>query len=122
MDDVRKRMDAQDAAVASIRGDTNVQALAMQGVQKTMESMAANVGTILDHLGKEEEDGNGNYKGTGLLGRMRRVEREQRSLRELYHRWIAFGAGFSACLGGAVVIVWWLLGDKLAIVLKGTGH
>jgi hypothetical protein len=122
MEDMRKRLDQQDTILHGVRGDTQLQAQALQRVELGYAQVGKDVATILLHLGKEEEDGQGNYMGTGLLGRVRRVERSQRTLRELYHRWIAFGAGFSGCLGGAVVIIWWLLGDKLAIVLKGTGH
>ncbi len=118
MDEMRKRMDDQDLVIMGIRGDTLVQASALQGVQKDLGVIGKDVTSVLAILGKEEEDGAGNYLGTGLLGRVRRVERSQRSLRELYHRWIAFGSGFVFCGGAALAILWWLLGDKLAIVLK----
>lgn len=122
MEDMRHKLDAQDGVINAIRGDTQLQAGALQRVENQFKLIGNDVAAILLHLGKEEEDGQGNYTGTGLLGRVRRVERGQKSLRELYHRWIAFGSGFVMCLGGAISIVWWLLGDKLAIVLKGTGH
>jgi hypothetical protein len=123
MEDLRRRLDDQDKITQGMRGDMTIQATAMQGIQKEIAAMTASVTALVTALGEEKEDGTGNYLGTGLLGRMRRVERSQRSLRELYHRWIAFGAGFSACLGVSVAIIWWLLGDRLAIVLKATtGH
>lgn len=122
LEDVRKRMDTQDALISAIRGDTLTQAQALQGVQNSLVQMAKDLGTIAAAIGEEKEDGQGNYLGTGLLGRVRRVERGQRSLRELYHRWIAFGSGFVACGGVAAGMIWWLLSDKLALVLKGTGH
>lgn len=129
LEDVRHRMDGQDALIAAIRGDTQIQAQAlqsqaqiMQGFKEAMGQMAKDVATIALAIGEEKEDGAGNYLGTGLLGRTRRVERAQRSLRELYHRWIAFGSGFVACGGVLGAALWWLLSDKLALVLKGTGH
>jgi hypothetical protein len=122
MEDLKGRLDTQDAITNGIRGDMIIQATAMQGIQKEIASLASSVNTLVSSLGEEREDGAGNYLGTGLLGRVRRVERSQRSLKELYHRWIAFGSGFCACLTASVAILWWLLGDKLAIVLKGTGH
>lgn len=121
MEDLENRMKAQDSVIQSIRGDMTIQATAAQGMQKELMTISADIKAFVAAMGEEKEDGQGNYLGTGLLGRVRRVERAQRTLRELYHRWIAFGAGFSACLGGAVLIIWWLLGDKLAIVLKGAG-
>jgi hypothetical protein len=122
MDELKGRLDAQDSVVGAIRGDMTIQATAMQGVQKDLGTLTSAVTALVAAIGEEKEDGAGNYLGTGLLGRTRRVERAQRSLRELYHRWIAFGSGFCACLTAATAIIWWLLGDKLAIVLKGTGH
>lgn len=123
LEDVRKRMDTQDVLISAIRGDTLTQAQALQGVQNTLVQIAKDLGTVAAAIGEEKEDGQGNYLGTGLLGRTRRVERAQRSLRELYHRWIAFGSGFVMCAGAFVVALWWLIGDKVAIVLKGTvGH
>lgn len=130
LEDVRHRMDAQDEVIKGIRGDTLSQAgviqrveLSMQSMAKNMEAMASNMAVMALAIGEEKEDGQGNYLGTGLLGRTRRVERAQRSLRELYHRWIAFGSGFVFCGGAAGAAIWWLLSDKLSLVLKGTtGH
>lgn len=122
LEDVRHKLDLQDATISAIRGDTLTQAQALQAVQTAIAQMAKDVSVIALAIGEEKEDGQGNYLGTGLLGRTRRVERAQRSLRELYHRWIAFGSGFVACGGVASAALWWLLSDKLSLVLKGTGH
>lgn len=122
MEDVVHRLDTQDGVINAIRGDVLTQAQALQGVQTSLVQMSKDLTIIAQAIGEEKEDGAGNYLGTGLLGRTRRVERAQRSLRELYHRWIAFGSGFVACGGVASAAIWWLLSDKLALVLKGTGH
>lgn len=119
LEDVRHRMDLQDGVIAAIRGDTLTQAQALQSVQISVAQMAKDISIIAHAVGEEKEDGEGNYIGTGLLGRTRRVERAQRSLRELYHRWIAFGSGFVACGGIFGAAVWWLLQGKLELVLKG---
>jgi uncharacterized coiled-coil protein SlyX len=115
MDDLRARLDAQDATINSMRGDVNLQTGAVQRVETLMKS-------LIEKMGDEEEDGQGGYVGTGVMGRLRRNEVQVSKLKELYHRWIAFGAGFCACLGTALLVIWWLIGDKLDIVLKGTGH
>lgn len=122
LNDLGHRMDVMDGTVHAIRGDQLTQSQALQAVQVSMAQMAKDVALIVQAIGEEKEDGQGNYLGTGLLGRTRRVERAQRTLRELYHRWIAFGSGFVACGGVAATALWWLLSDKLALVLKGTGH
>ena len=74
--------------------------------------------TIVHLLGEEKEDGKGEVLGTGLLGRMRRTEKSVQSLMTQYKIWIAFGAGFIMCAGGAGGLLWWAFGDKLALVLK----
>jgi hypothetical protein len=112
MDDLKARMDTQDASINSIRGDVNLQTGALQRVEKAMTS-------ILAKLGDEQEDGQGGYTGTGLMGRTRRNEIQAVKLKELYHRWIAFGAGFCACFGALVAVLWWAFGDKIGFVLKG---
>lgn len=115
MDDLKARLDAQDVSISSIRGDVNLQTGALQRVENLMK-------VVLDRLGDEKEDGQGGYTGTGLMGRTRRNEIQVTKLKELYHRWIAFGAGFCACFGTLVAVLWWAFGDKIGIVLKGTGH
>ncbi len=122
MNDLGHRMDVMDGVINAVRGDQLTQSQALQAVQVSMAQMAKDLSVVAQAIGEEKEDGQGNYLGTGLLGRTRRVERAQRSLRELYHRWIAFGSGFVACGGVAGAALWWLLSDKLALVLKGTGH
>lgn len=115
MDDLIKRLDDHESAIKGARGDIGLQAAALQRIENAIK----NLGTL---IGIEEEDGSGGYKGTGIVGRTRRNEAEVRALKALYHRWIAFGAGFCASFGIFVAAVWWIVGDKIAIVLKGTGH
>lgn len=122
MEDMKRRMDSQDSTIQAIRGDMTIQATAMQGIQKDLVKLTGSISTLVAAMGEEREDGAGNYLGTGLLGRVRRVERGQRSLRELYHRWIAFGAGFTTCLGTSAAAIWWLLNHQVPEVLKMTGH
>lgn len=115
MEDLSRRLDEQDNAITGARGDITILGVAVQRVETLLKGMVAVLGT-------EEEDGKGGYTGTGIVGRTRRNEADVRALKALYHRWIAFGAGFCACLGGSAVLVWYVIGDKIAIVLKGTGH
>lgn len=112
MDELKTRMDAQDASFNSLRGDVNLQTGAIQRVENMLKD-------IVLKMGDEKEDGDGGYVGTGMMGRLRRNEVQVVKLRELYHRWIAFGSGFCACLTALVAFLWWAFGDQISIVLRG---
>jgi hypothetical protein len=115
---MERRMDALDIKVSAL--DAKVGELAANGdlILAAIQRTEAHYKEISDKLGKETEDGNGGFLGTGLFGRMGRNERAVANMTMTFRIWIAFGTG--AC--GTIVIcwgiVWWLLGDKLATILK----
>lgn len=115
MDELRRRLDGQDRALEQVRNDQSTMILAVQRVEKS-------IADILTAVGMEKEDGQGGYSGTGLLGRARRTEIRQDKLERLYRQWIAYGAGFVSCFTVIAGVVWWLIGDKIELVLKGSGH
>jgi len=88
--------------------------------QMTLQRVEGKMDAILLLVGSEEEDGDGGFKGVGLLGRMRRVEESQTSLLSKYKTWIAWGGGFVTAMTFMVAVIWWLIADKLEIALKGT--
>lgn len=116
---VMKKLEEHDRKFEQQSNDSNLTTLALQGVQKEVKGVVQALEKIALVLGNEEEDGAGNFRGTGIVGRTRRNESEVRKLKALYHRWIAWGAGFTTCAALFLVAMWWLIGDKLAIVLKG---
>lgn len=89
--------------------------------QMTLQRVEGKMDAILLLVGSEEEDGDGGFKGVGLLGRMRRVEESQTSLLGKYKTWIAWGGGFVTAGSAMTAFIWWLVADKLELVLKGTG-
>jgi hypothetical protein len=99
-----------------VEGVIRNQELATQAMLRVESKMDA----ILLLVGAEEEDGDGGFKGVGLLGRMRRVEESQTSLLSKYKMWIAWGGGFLTCGSAMTLFIWWLVADKLELVLKGT--
>lgn len=131
-----RRMDKQDGAIAAVQrtvGSVETQmgsfAQALQSTQKQMQDdakawtarhteMMAAINGIKDLIGEEKEDGQGGLIGTGIVGRMRRAEKSIKDMLLQYKVWIAFGSGFMLCAGGFVAALWWLVGDKLAVVLK----
>jgi hypothetical protein len=131
-----RRMDKQDTAIATVQrtvGDVAARmdqfVLVVQGIQKQMaddtKSYATQHGEMMGLLhgiknvvGEEKEDGAGGMVSTGMMGRMRRAEKSIQNMLLQYKVWIAFGSGFMLCAGGFVAALWWLVGDKLAVVLK----
>ena len=112
---VFKRMDDMERKVEGVLRNQDLGQLTLQRVESKMDAVLLLVGT-------EEEDGEGGFKGVGLLGRMRRVEESQSTLMSKYKTWIAWGGGFISAMGAGVAVIWWLIADKLEIALKGAGH
>lgn len=118
--EVRDRLDKQDGKIDAIANDLSLHVLAVQGLQKEFAAhkeattgIKTGVETIIGLLGNETEDGVGGWKGTGLLGRVRRNEGEVGRMMRLYRQWIAWGGGFVAAatvIGGVFIsVVWYLL-------------
>jgi len=112
---VFKRMDDMEKKVEGVLRNQDLNQLTLQRVEGKMDA-------ILLLVGSEEEDGDGGFKGVGLLGRMRRVEESQTSLLSKYKTWIAWGGGFVTAMSFMMAVLWWLISDKLEIALKGTGQ
>jgi hypothetical protein len=138
-----RRFDEQDKKIVSLGEEQSLQGLQLdnltknlnlhivafqnmqnefKGHKQTGEDTKKGVDAIVTLLGSETEDGDGGWKGIGLLGRIRRNEGEVGRLTKLYNRWINYGAGFITCLlvvgGGAVAVIWWAFGDKLGHLLR----
>lgn len=73
---------------------------------------------ILKALGDEGEDERGERVGTGIVGRLMRLERNVAKRFGLYDGWVKLGIGFTGAVLGLGPVIWWLVSDKLSIVLK----
>lgn len=113
MDDLEHRVEEVDRKVEGVLNNQGLSTMTLQRVEGKMDA-------ILLLVGAEEEDGEGGFKGVGLLGRMRRVEESQSTLLTKYKTWIAWGGGFVTSMTAMVAVVWWLVSDKLEIVFKGS--
>jgi hypothetical protein len=88
-----------------------------QALQATAE-----IKTLLEGLtsaiGSESQDEYGKPVGTGIVGRLMRLERDVQKRFATWDGWVktATGAVMAATLLGGVI--WWLLGDRLAELLK----
>lgn len=92
-------------------------ALSRQAIQSSAE-----IKGLLEHLtaaiGTESQDEYGQPIGTGIVGRLMRLERDVQRRFATWDGWVktATGAAMAATLLGGVL--WWLLGDRLALLLK----
>lgn len=104
-------MDKQTHQIIDAIGRVDLMHATVQRVETALKG-------IQTTLGEEKEDGAGNMLGTGLVGRVRRNENSVAKLLGTYRLWIAFGAGFVVCIGTFTAVIWWLIGDKIGMVLK----
>lgn len=88
-----------------------------QALQATAE-----IKTLLEGLtsaiGSESQDEYGQPVGTGIVGRLMRLERDVQKRFATWDGWVktATGAVMAAGLLGGVI--WWLLGERLGELLK----
>ena len=69
-------------------------------------------------IGSESQDEYGKPIGTGIVGRLMRLERDVQRRFATLDGWTRTAAGVAmaaAVLGG---VLWWLVGEKLALLLK----
>ena len=92
-------------------------ALSRQAIQSSakIEEM---LGSLTAAIGSESQDEYGDPVGTGIVGRLMRLERDVQRRFATWDGWVktATGAAMAATLLGGVL--WWLLGDRLALLLK----
>lgn len=99
----------ENAADARSRADMSH--LVGQRVEKKLDD-------LIKAVGSESEDDRGVRIGTGVVGRLMRLETNVGKRFALYDGWTKLVIGFSACAAVLVPVVWWLVSDKLSIVLK----
>ena len=94
---------------SSLKADQAVQASAE--IKSLLEALTAAIGS-------EGQDEYGQPVGTGIVGRLMRLERDVQRRFATLDGWTRTAAGVAmaaAVLGG---VLWWLVGEKLAELLK----
>ena len=94
---------------SSLKADQAVQASAE--IKGLLESLARSIGT-------ESQDEYGAPVGTGIVGRLMRLERDVQRRFATWDGWVKTATGAIAAatvLGG---VLWWLLGERLGELLK----
>ena len=92
-------------------------ALSRQAIQSSAEIKGL-LESLTAAIGSESQDEYGQPIGTGIVGRLMRLERDVQKRFATWDGWVksATGAAMAATLLGGVL--WWLLGDRLALLLK----
>ena len=73
---------------------------------------------VLKALGEEGEDERGERVGTGIVGRLMRLERNVAKRFGLYDGWVKLVVGFTAAAAILLPAIWWLVSGHLEKVLK----
>lgn len=69
-------------------------------------------------IGSESQDEYGKPVGTGIVGRLMRLERDVAHRFGKFDGWIKMLTGGGIALGVIGPVLWWLMGDRLALLLK----
>lgn len=69
-------------------------------------------------IGSESQDEYGKPVGTGIVGRLMRLERDVASRFGKYDGWVKMLTGAALAIGIVGPVVWWLIGDRLGMILK----
>jgi hypothetical protein len=69
-------------------------------------------------IGSENLDEYGKPVGTGIVGRLMRLERDVASRFGKYDGWVKMLTGAAVAIGIIGPVLWWLVGDKMADLFK----
>lgn len=84
----------------------------------TMQRVESKLGEYLTKVGAEGMDEHGKAVGTGLAGRLMRLEDRVRARFRLYDDLRNFAIGFGMAASIFIGALWWVLGDKVGHLLK----
>lgn len=90
---------------------TDLQAAVVQRVETKLDR-------LLKAIGEETEDEYGVRTGTGLVGRLMRLETSVAKRFGQYDGWVKLVVGFTAAAAVFGPVIWWLTAAKLEVVFK----
>jgi hypothetical protein len=85
---------------------------------KTHDEIYALLETLTEAIGTERLDEYGKPVGTGIVGRLMRLERDVASRFGKYDGWVKMLTGAAVAIGIIGPVLWWLVGDKMADLFK----
>lgn len=89
-----------------------------QPESKTHDEIYALLETLTEAVGTERLDEYGKPVGTGIVGRLMRLERDVASRFGKYDGWVKMLTGAAVAIGIIGPVLWWLVGDKMADIFK----
>jgi len=89
-----------------------------QPESKTHDEIYALLETLTEAIGTERLDEYGKPVGTGIVGRLMRLERDVASRFGRYDGWVKMLTGAAVAIGIIGPVLWWLVGDKMADLFK----
>ena len=89
-----------------------------QPESKTHDEIYALLETLTEAIGTERLDEYGKPVGTGIVGRLMRLERDVASRFGKYDGWVKMLTGAAVAIGIIGPVLWWLVGDKMASLFK----
>lgn len=79
-----------------------------------MQRIEGKLDTLAKIIGAEQEDERGQKVGTGIVGRLMRLESRVDSRFRWIERWTDRGVGLAMAVTVLGAVIWWLVKDKLA--------
>ena len=89
-----------------------------QPESRTHDEIYALLETLTEAIGTERLDEYGKPVGTGIVGRLMRLERDVASRFGKYDGWVKMLTGAAVAIGIIGPVLWWLVGDKMADLFK----
>jgi hypothetical protein len=95
-----------------------VNGVTLQRILTALSSLSDEVKLIKDAVGWEKQDEKGDPIGTGLTGRVMRVENTVKAKVTAFDGMKKYATGATAGMGLMIIAIWWLIADKVQGLLK----
>lgn len=92
--------------------------ITLQRIETALTGLKADVQKLADAVGWEKLDEKGEPIGTGLTGRVMRVENTVKAKVTAFEGMRKYATGATAGMGLMIVAIWWLIADKVQGLLK----
>jgi len=92
--------------------------ITLQRIETALSGLKADVQKLADAVGWEKQDEKGDPIGTGLTGRVMRVENTVKAKVTAFDGMKKYATGATAGMGLMIIAIWWLIADKVQGLLK----